>query len=84
MVSVQEDMRQAGVADYMLIRFKEREKEKLSEKLAGLVRASDVIGADENGALYLLLIQTNKKNYRYIRERLESQKLEFELVDRIA
>lgn len=61
MVSVQEDMRQAGVADYMLIRFKEREKEKLSEKLAGLVRASDVIGADENGALYLLLIQTNKK-----------------------
>lgn len=84
MVSVQEDMRQAGVADYMLIRFKEREKEKLSEKLAGLVRASDVIGADENGALYLLLIQTNKKNYRYIRERLESHKLEFELVDRIA
>ena len=80
LLSVQEDMKEAGVADYMLVRFREKDKARLNEKLIGLVRANDVIGADENGSLYLLLLQTNQSNYKYIEKRLLTLNTEFELV----
>ncbi len=82
-LAVWEDMRAAGVADYMLLRFHEREKTVLNSRLSGIVRASDVLGADEGGTLYLLLIQTNQTNYRYIKERLYAYGLEFEWVNEV-
>ncbi|MCI8455162.1 MAG: NAD(P)-dependent oxidoreductase [Lachnospiraceae bacterium] len=82
-LAVWEDMRAAGIADYMLLRFREKEKKTLNSRLSGVIRASDVLGADENGTLYLLLIQTNQTNYRYIEERLHAYGLEFEWVDKV-
>ncbi len=83
LVNVREDMRQAGVADYMLLRFKERDKVSLSNMLSGHVRASDTLGASEDGTLYLLLIQTNPRNFHYISERLDKMGIAYEVAEKV-
>lgn len=83
LLAVQEDMKAAGISDYLLIRFYDKDKKRLSEKLTGLVRANDTIGADENGVLYLLLTQMNRTNYQIVEERLKAQNLEFALTDKV-
>ena len=83
LVEVQEDMKDAGVADYVLLRFEERDKERVDELLTGMVRASDVLGMDENGVIYLLLVQMNQENFQIVGRRLEQKALQYEIVEKI-
>lgn len=82
LLQVQEDMKEAGVADYVLVRFKERDMAVLSEMVNGMVRASDTLGADEDGNLYLLLVQMNRNHFRVMGERLEGKGIVYELVEK--
>lgn len=82
LLQVQEEMKEAGVADYVLVRFEERDMAVLSEKVHGMVRASDTLGADEEGNLYLLLVQMNRSHFRVMGERLERKGIVYELVEK--
>ena len=47
-----------------------------------MVRASDTLGADEEGNLYLLLVQMNRSHFRVMGERLERKGIVYELVEK--
>lgn len=83
LVQVQEDMKEAGVADYVLIGFYERNKNGLDEKLNGLIRATDILGMDEDGKIYLLLVQMNLDNFQIVGRRLEESGLKYKVVEKI-
>ncbi len=80
LLSVQKEMKQSGVADYVLVRFLDKDKKRISELLAGLVRASDVLGTDEEGNIYLLLVQMDEKNFRIVGDRLKQKGLKYGIV----
>ncbi len=80
LLDVQMDMKAAGVADYVLVRFYDDDKERISGLLAGVVRASDVLGCDEDGTVYLLLVQMNEKNFRIVGDRLREKGLRYGIV----
>lgn len=83
LVNIQSDMKDAGVADYVLIRFEQTDKKQVSEALAGTIRATDTLGAGEDGRLYLLLTQMNSKNFSVVAKRLEANGLGFEITEEI-
>lgn len=83
LVDVQEDMRTAGVADYVLVKLGDTDKQRASENLAGMIRASDTLGAGEDGRLYLLLVQMNRKNFHIVGGRLEKKGIEYQLVEKV-
>ncbi len=80
----QKAMKEDGVADFLLVRFEEKNIEELEEKLTGLVRADDLLGADEKGNIYLLLIQMNRKNFYIVGDRLKNLGIKYQLVEDIA
>jgi len=83
LVGIQEDMKTAGVADYVLVKLGDRDKQKVSEELAGMIRASDTLGAGEDGSLYLLLVQMDRKNFHIVGERLDKKGIEYQLVEKV-
>ena len=83
LVDIQSDMKDAGVADYVLVRFEQTDKRQVSEALAGTIRATDTLGAGEDGRLYLLLAQMNRKNFSVVSKRLEANGLGFELAEEV-
>ena len=82
-ISVNEELKQAGAAEYMLLRFEERDPEKLSEALSGMVRASDTIGQGSDGRLYLLLTQVTGQNFSIVGQRLAQRSLAYDVVDAV-
>lgn len=74
-------MKEEGVADYVLLRFEDRDKVRVNEQLAGMIRASDVIGMDEKGNIYLLLVQMNAANLAVVGERLQSKGMNYQIVE---
>ncbi len=78
-LDIQSAMKEEGVADYVLLRFEDRNKIRVNEKLAGMIRANDVIGFDEEGRIYLLLLQMNQENLKIVGERLRDQGLSFQI-----
>lgn len=83
LLEVQEDMKEAGVADYVLIHFRDKDKMKLDETLNGMIRATDILGMDENENIYLLLVQMNLDNFQIVGKRLEERGLIYEVVEKI-
>lgn len=83
LVDIQSDMKEAGVADFVLVRFDQSDKKQVSEALAGTIRATDTLGAGEDGKLYLLLAQMNRKNFSVVGKRLEANGLNFELAEEV-
>ena len=71
---------EAGLASYALIRFESRDKTYISESLRGLIRSSDIIGADDEGSLFLILTQINHKSLQIVENRLQQKGLKFEIV----
>lgn len=84
LVEVQEDMKEAGVADYVLLSFGHKDKIQIDEQMNGLIRATDVLGMDEEDNIYLLLVQMNADNFPIVGKRLEERGLQFQIVDKIA
>lgn len=83
LLEVQESMKEAGVADHVLIRFKDKDKERVSDQLSGMIRASDVLGTDEDGNIYLLLVQMNRENFRIVGDRLNGKGMKYQIVEAV-
>lgn len=60
-----------------------RDKVLLSESLSGMVRATDTLGSDESGALYLLLVQMSSQNFPIVGEKLKNKGIEYQLVEKV-
>lgn len=81
LISVQKEMKEAGVAAYVLIRFEDQDIRRVNEEVSGMIRANDTLGIDGEGNLYLLLTQVNEESSRIVEERLAQKGLSFHLVD---
>ena len=79
MTAIQKEMKKAGVADYMLIRFDETDKKLVDERLRDIIRANDVVGMDEAGNIYLLLVQMPQEKFQVVGERLKARGLTWHL-----
>ena len=75
-----ERLAEAGLASYALIRFDSKDKEYISASLKGLVRNNDIVGADDDGSLFLVLTQTNRKAISIVGERLDKKGLKYEII----
>lgn len=82
-VETQSAMKEEGIADFVLLRLEDRDKELVNEKLAGLVRASDIVGTDPSGNIYLLLVQMNRKNLRIVGEKLDNIGMKYQIVENV-
>lgn len=82
-LAVQEDMRQASAAEYVLLRFEDRDPARVSEELVGMVRASDTLGLGSDGCMYLVLTQMSKKNFDIVGRRLAEKGIKYELAERV-
>ena len=83
LLEVQQSMKEAGIADYVLIHFADKDKRRVSDQLAGMIRASDVLGMDEDGNLYLLLVQMNQENFRIVGDRLNGKGIKYQIVEEL-
>lgn len=81
LLHAQKQLMEAGLAHYVLIRFESKDKEYISDSLRGLIRNSDILGADDDGSLFLILTQVNRKAVKIVEERLEQKGLKFEIVN---
>ena len=80
LLHAQKELMDAGLASYALIRFASKDKTFISESLRGLIRSSDIIGADDEGSLFLILTQINHKSLQIVENRLMQKGLKFEIV----
>ena len=69
------------MADYVLLRFTDRDKKRIDEKLTGLIRGSDMLGLDNDGNICLLLVQMNRDNLAIVGDRLHRQGIAYEVVE---
>ena len=81
LLQAQKHLMEAGLASYALIRFESRDKVYVSDSLRGLIRNSDILGADDDGSLFLILTQINRKSVSIVEERLEQKGLKYEIVN---
>lgn len=79
----QRKMSEAGVASFILLKLRTNEILDVSHRLQGLIRHSDLVGEDNDGLHYLLLTQINKDIFKNIGERLESNGIEYEILEGI-
>lgn len=80
LLNTQKELAEAGLASYALIRFETKDKEYISSSLKGLVRNNDIVGADDDGSLFLILTQTTRKSISIVGERLDKNGLKYEIV----
>ena len=83
LLNAQKELAEAGLASYALIRFESKDKEYISFSLKGLVRNNDIIGADDDGSLFLILTQTTRQSISIVGERLDKKGLKYEIVSGI-
>ena len=79
-LKAQKELAEAGLASYALIRFASKDREYISSSLKGLVRNNDIVGADDEGSLFLILTQTTQKSISIVGERLDNRGLKYEIV----
>lgn len=74
-------MEQSGNAQYAVLALEEHDMKKVSEELPELIYSDDVIGADENGNLYLLLVEVNEQNLSAVVNRLRKNGIKFKVLE---
>ncbi|MCD8325641.1 MAG: hypothetical protein LUC90_02830 [Lachnospiraceae bacterium] len=82
-LKVQEEMKRAGTADYVLLRLEEKNVDAAQSSLSGIVRTSDRLGAGEDGTLYLVLVQANLQSVGIVEERLKTREISYEIVEKV-
>ncbi len=82
-LSVQEEMKEKQIAEYVLVRMEETDKKMVSETLSRMIRTADVIGEGPDGGLYLLLTQVNRENFRFVEARLASTGLHYYVTEKV-
>ena len=80
LLNAQKELAEAGLASYALIRFASKDKAYISSSLKGLVRNNDILGADDDGALFLILTQTTRQSISIVGDRLDNKGLKYEIV----
>lgn len=80
LLNAQKNLAEAGLASYALIRFESKDKEYISSALKGLIRNNDILGADDDGSLFLILTQTTRKSISIVGERLDNKGIKYEIV----
>ena len=80
LLNAQKNLAEAGLANYALIRFESKDKEYISSALKGLIRNNDILGADDDGSLFLILTQTTRKSISIVGERLDNKGIKYEIV----
>ena len=80
LLNAQKKLMEAGLASYVLIRFESKDKAFISDSLQGLIRNSDIIGADDEGSLFLILTQIIPGSIQSVTERLEPKGLKFKII----
>lgn len=81
-LAVKQQMKKKQYLEYTLLLIHQEgwNLQELNDKISTLVRNNDVLGMGEQGELYLLLSQTNAKDIEIVAERMEKQKISFEVV----
>ncbi len=82
-LQIQEDMREAGISDFVLVKFRCRDRMELTEKLAGMIRANDLLGTDAEGNIYLVLTQMRFQNFDVVKRRFEERNVEYDVVEKV-
>ncbi|MGN0779686.1 MAG: hypothetical protein ACI4MJ_11090 [Aristaeellaceae bacterium] len=80
LLTAQRHLMDEGLASYALLRFESRDKQYISDALRGVIRSSDVLGADDEGTLFLMLTQTTRQSAAIVEERLTNKGLNFDIV----
>lgn len=83
LLSVQEEMKERLIAEYVLVRLDETDKQKVSNTLSRIVRTTDIIGEGSDGRLYLLLTQANRENFRFVENRLAATGLRYRVTEKV-
>ena len=82
-LTVQEEMRDRQIAEYVLLQLEETDKKRISDKLSRLIRTADVIGEGPDGKLYLLLTQVNQESFHFVESRLVSAGLHYHVTEKV-
>ena len=83
LLSVQEKMKERLIAEYVLVRLDETDKQKVSNTLSRIIRTTDIIGEGSDGRLYLLLTQANRENFRFVENRLAATGLRYRVTEKV-
>ena len=81
-LAVHEEMQERGVAEHVLVRFRDTDRQRLSDSLSRIIRTTDVIGEGEDGRLYLILAQANTVSFRFVENRLATSGLSYEITQK--
>ena len=82
-LAVQEEMQEKKVAEHVLVRIGETDKQKVSDILSGMIRTADVIGEGPDGRLYLLLTQANRDSFPFVESRIAGSGLTYQIVEKV-
>ena len=82
-LAVHEEMQERGVAEHVLVRFRDTDRQRLSDSLSRIIRTTDVIGEGEDGRLYLILAQANTVSFRFVENRLATSGLSYEIAEKV-
>lgn len=80
---IQEDMHNAGMSDFILVRFRNSSINEINESLTGVIRATDLIGTDADGNIYMILTQMKQSNFGVVGKRLDERGIEYDIIDGI-
>ena len=78
-LEVQREMKDKGVADYILLHLNNTDRKYVSGELSQIIRTTDTIGERNNGNLYLLLTQVNEDSFHFVEERLSKTEITYKI-----
>ena len=78
-LEVQREMKDKGVADYILLHLNNTDRKYVSGELSQIIRTTDTIGERNNGNLYLLLTQVNEDSFHFVEERLSKTEITYKM-----
>lgn len=82
-LTVQSEMKEKEIADYVLVKLEEKDRQKASDVLSRIIRAADVIGEDRAGNIYVLLTQVNMESFHFVESRLDATGLVYRVVEKV-
>lgn len=82
-LSVQREMKEKEIADFVLVKLPEKDRQKVSDLLSRVIRAADIIGEGKDGSMYLLLTQVSLENFRAVERRLAGTGLAYQVVEEV-
>ena len=76
-------MKEKKVAEYVLVKLDETDKQRVSDTLSRMIRTADIIGIGADGQMYLLLTQVNQDSFHFVENRLAGTGLRYHVVEKV-